>query len=97
MWERLEGESWKEEDPFGAQGSSQATFICPDDHAGPRVGLIPPEGGTRITGENNQGEAHWYITTSAPFSSSQEEMIFPYILNIRLLAASAEACLNNER
>lgn len=46
---------------------------------------MSPEGGAKITGENNQGKTHLYIATPPPSSLSQEEMIFPYILNIRLL------------
>lgn len=60
-------------------------FICPGDHAVLRVGFMSPEGGAKITGENNQGKTHLYIATPPPSSLSQEEMIFPYILNIRLL------------
>ena len=61
------------------------------------VCLIPPEGGREISGENDRGKTHSYITTPPPSSLSQEEMIFPCILNIRLLSASAEAQWNNER
>lgn len=67
------------------RAAAGATFVCPSDHAVLRVGLISPEGGTQITGENNQGKTHLYIVTPPPSSLSQEEMIFPYILNIRLL------------
>lgn len=58
--------------------------------------LISAQGGRKITGGNKQGKTHSYKMTAPSPHLSQEEMRFPYILNIRLLSTSAEAQWNNE-
>lgn len=90
------GEREAEEDPYGSQGSRQPPSFLPTTLPDPLC-LIPPEGGSEISGENDQGKTHSYITTPPPYSLSREEMMFPCILNIRPLPASAEAQWNNAR